>query len=122
MSTALLTVDNLGDLDNGSARLAIDDAIARAAKDIDDRGQDGKEREVNIKIRMVRTDAGQGQVVMHVECGTKTPVYRTAGTIANVKVKRDEKTNESQPCLQFQTLDPKDPDQRTFDDYEGQDR
>jgi len=39
-----LCLDNIGELDSGSARLVIDAAIWAAVADLDDRGEDGKPR------------------------------------------------------------------------------
>lgn len=49
---ANLSLANLHELDNGAAGLVIDDAIRKAVADLDDRGDDGKPRLVNIVVSL----------------------------------------------------------------------
>ncbi len=44
MAATVLTIDTLGDLDHGSARMVINEAIDAVMRDVDGRGEDGKER------------------------------------------------------------------------------
>lgn len=104
----------LGDLDSGAAEKIITAGLNSMLADLDDRGDDGKPREVNIKVILVRADDGRSDtVVAHVEVGTKCPSRRTAGTMG--KIRMSVRGAE----FQFQTLAPDDPNQRTIDELEG---
>lgn len=104
-----LSLDSLGDLDNGAARLMIDRALAAAVADLDDRGDDGKARKVVITLELKRTEGGL--VVSHVQAKAAVPVYRTAGTLGKLRQKKG-----GQAALDFQQHAADDPDQRTIDE------
>lgn len=103
-----LTLGTLGLLDGGAAELIIDEAIRAAAEDIDNRGEDGKPRAVNIVITLCRMD--NGYVEAHVEAEAKVPKKRTASTLSKVR------RSGGQTELVFQQFAPEDPDQRTIDE------
>lgn len=106
-----VSLENLGELDNGAAKTVINAALMRAIADLDDRGDDGKPREVTIKVSMKKIDGGL--VSTHVEAATKCPSYVTNGTVCRPKVVG------GQARLLFQQLAPDDPDQRTIDEALG---
>jgi hypothetical protein len=103
-----ITLDTIGALDNDAARLIINKAIDEAVADLDDRGEDEKEREVIIKLTLKRMDGAD--VVAHVTAYAKLPPRRTHGTVSRVQ------RQGSQTTLQFQTWAPDDPNQRTIDE------
>lgn len=105
-----ICLDNLGDLDSGHARAVVDAAIRLAAADLDDRGEDGKPRQVNIILSMVKMD--NGLTAVHIEAESKLPRRRTHSTLAQVK------QEDGQAQLMFQTLAPGEPTQRTIDEAE----
>lgn len=107
---ATLCLDNLGDLDNGTARLAIDHTIAKAIADIDDRGDDGKPRRVTIVLSLQKMD--NGLIASHVETSLKTPSLKTAGTVAKLQRRGDKETR-----LVFQQFAPESPEQTTIDQH-----
>jgi len=108
-----VSCDTIGNLDHGTARVAIDRAIRTVVADLDDRGEDGKPRKVNITLEFSKMEGGQ--IVTSVEVGTALPKLRSAGTIGRV-VRKDGKS-----IVMFQDLSPDDPDQRTIDDVGRED-
>jgi hypothetical protein len=109
-----LTLETIGDLDSGAARVAINRTIARAIADIDDRGDDGKVRTVTIKLELKRMN--NGLIESNIVAGASVPAYRTNSTIAEPKRKGDETQ------LLFQSLAPDDPHQRTLDELTDEER
>lgn len=110
-----LKLDAIGDLDEGAARLIINAALATAIHDLDDRGADGKPREVTISLKMVRLSEGKSDNVgITVEAAAKLPKYSTPGTIGKIK------SRNGVAMLAFQESDATDPDQRTIDELESQ--
>lgn len=103
-----LCLDSLGELDHGTARVVIDAALRKAVEDLDDRGDDGKPREVNIKVTMEKIDGGLTSA--HVKVAAKIPEYQINGTVCRHKVVNGHSR------LLFQQLAPDDPDQRTIDE------
>lgn len=70
------TVDGIGDLDDGRARLVIDDAIARIMNDLDDRPYLTKARTIDIRLEMkpeVSDRGGLKGVHTAVSVRTKAP-------------------------------------------------
>lgn len=108
MAELKLSLENLGELDGGSAELVINNALRLAVHDLDDRGKDGKPREVNIKVIMTQMD--NGIPIVRVDCGVKVPAFRTAETIGILRRVGDEST------VRFQSLAPGEPTQRTIDE------
>lgn len=106
-----LTLDSLGELDNGAARAIVDHAIRTCVQDLDDRGEDEKPRKVVIDLEMVKLD--NGLTAAHVSAKVVLPPRRTASTVAVIR------NQGGQPGLLFQTLAPDDPHQRTLDEVEG---
>lgn len=107
-----ITCETLGALDNGLAGQIIDAALREASFDIDDRGQDGKPRKVEIHIVMKMLK--NGQVVTTVEATPKVPRRKTAETIGQVKRVGPGRTN-----IVFSQFAPEDPHQRTIDDVDA---
>jgi hypothetical protein len=107
-----LCLATLGELNSGAAGVVIDSALRGLVADLDDRGDDGKERKTIITIGAKKLD--NGQVAIAVEAKTKVPAYRTPATIGNLKHVKGEL------FVQFQSEDPEDPDQMTLDEYRNQ--
>jgi hypothetical protein len=114
-----LTCRTLGDLGEGAAALVIDAALNEAMRDVDDRGhEDGKVRKVQITVELEKLD--NGQVKASVEAAAMIPKRRTPSTFGNLRFGKTSETSE----FHFQSLDRKDPDQRTIDELlknEGRD-
>lgn len=101
----------LHELDNGAAGAIIDAAIREAVMDLEDRAaEDGKPRQVEVKVTFSRAD--NGQIITHVEANAKVPRRRTASTIGKIGV---GKPGES--AMLFQTMAPDDPNQSTIDQH-----
>ncbi len=107
-----LTLQTIGDLDGGAGRAIIEAAIGEAIRDLDDRGEDGKPRKVEIVLTFTRRP--NGQVECDLEAAPKGPRRRTASTVCNVRMD----LVKQQAQLLFQTQAPSDPDQRTLDEME----
>ncbi len=105
-----LTLDTIGELDSGAARVIIDAAIRAAIVDLDDRGEDQKPRKVVITLDLKALD--NGMITASVDAQVKVPARRTASTLGNVR------TRDAMPQMMFQTLAPDDPSQRTIDEVE----
>ena len=104
-SAVQLCLANIGLLDRGAAQLVVDQALAKAVSDTDDRGDDGKARIVEIKVSMVKLKSGMIEATL--EAGLKLPIYRVNPTAANVHVDHVTKQN----VLQFQPMSPENPAQ-----------
>lgn len=50
-----LNLENLADLDNGTAGIVINSALRSAIRDTEDRGDDRKARKVTIEVNMVKS-------------------------------------------------------------------
>lgn len=111
MALVPITLKTLGDLDGGYASGIIDARLAAAVADLDDRGTDGKERTVVIKVVLTRMD--NGQVLMRLEADFKPPAMRTAATFG--RIKRDQSTGKT--VLVFSQGAPDNPEQPTLDQY-----
>lgn len=112
-----LTVDRLGDLDGGIARHLINDAISTAMKDLMERGErDGKPREVTIKLAF---EFSGDQIITDVRAKATVPEYRSGITVGKGRMVPG-KPNEV--GFLFQPLNPEDPQQGTFADYEKEGR
>ncbi len=101
-----LTVDKIGDLAGGLFRTQVNDALATIKADLDDRGNDGKERVLKLTISFKREVArDEDSVVIDPEVIPKLPSYRPMTTIGKVKIQAGE------PVLLFQEHVPSNPDQ-----------
>lgn len=107
-----ITLANVGELDHGSARLVIDDAIRAAVADVDDRGQDGKPRTVVVTLTLQKVE-GSDTISAHVEAEARVPKRRTGRTFATVG-----RLGGGEVGLLFQAHSPGDPFQKTIDELE----
>ena len=112
MAEMRLSLEQIRHLDGGASGAIIDAAIADAVRDIDDRGEDGKPRTVEIRLNFIKRP--NGQVEVEVEAAAKVPRRRTASTCCNLK----SNPTGTSPILLFQQYSPADPDQRTIDELE----
>ena len=88
MPQEALAAANIHQLDNGIAGRLIDSALASALRDLDDRGEeDGKPREVNIKLIMLKA---RGNLLTEVQVTTKSPAYRSNLTVGELRQKGRE--------------------------------
>ena len=104
-SAVQLTADTIGDLDGGSAKFAIDAAIRSAIRDVEDRGEDGKARDVTIKLTFKNEN---GPVSIACQVAAKIPNYSTKKTIS---VLHDV---AGKPTLKFQPATPQNPNQEEY--------
>ncbi len=108
-----LSFATLGELDGGAARAIIEAAIREAMTDLDDRGQDGLPRRVDVRLTVKQMP--NGLVEAHVEATASVPKRRTNSTICRLKRSSDRSAR-----LLFQDGAPDDPDQRTLDEASPQ--
>jgi hypothetical protein len=108
-----ITLESLGDLDNGRAKLIIDAAIRQAVFDIDDRGDDGKPRQVVITLSLSKLPEHEA-INMGLTAHAKLPPRRTGGTLGLVKAQAGGEIG-----VLFQTHASTEPHQRTLDEAES---
>lgn len=87
MSTLTLNLDNLGDLAQGSTKSMIDADIALVVSDLDQHGDDGKVREVTIKVKCW-VDEGTKEKRVVITSKPSLPARMSAETRARTKVDR----------------------------------
>ena len=109
MAITNLTCSNIGALDDGAAAHVINAALREAIADLEDRGEDGKARQVCIILEMTKD---QGLIIAHVQAGAKIPKRRTGNTSGKIVL------DGKQAAFQFSELAPDDPTQHTIDEYE----
>jgi hypothetical protein len=106
MPAVALSLANLGELSNGAAGVVIDAAIAAAVRDTEDRGlEDGKPREVTIKLKLTKID--DDTVTAEVEAKTSVPAYKPKKTIGQITYAGPGKN----PSIVFQPANAERPDQ-----------
>lgn len=79
MPKTLFTLDTLGDLDDGTTRLMVDQALAEALADCDNRPHLDKARRITITLHMLpvlNDNGGMKGVNAAVEVGSKFPGRR----------------------------------------------
>lgn len=113
MAKLALALETLGELDAGRARAVINSAINAAIADLDDRGDDCKERIVTVTVTMVK-DEKSGKNRVWVQARAKVPAYRTHTTEARTAHKTGGDLG-----LFFQSESPENVDQETFDFPDG---
>ncbi len=97
----------IGELNQGSAGVLIDRAIADAIHDLDDRGQeDNKARKVNVTL--VLEPRKDGEAEASVEVKLSLPAYQTAQHVCG-RVR-----SGGELALLFEGLSPERPDQRAL--------
>lgn len=110
MPTDFLTIDKLGDLDEGLAGAAVNRDIASAIRDAEDRGlEDGKPRKVIVELSFEKVSKDQMTVTL--ESSWKGPKLRTNPTSCRVQL------TTKGPSLVFRPDNREHPDQMTFADY-----
>ena len=103
-----LNSDTIGDLGGGTARPMINQELAKAVDDLYDRGEeDGKPRQVIIKIDLVRKEH---LIVAQATAEAKLPPRRAYATSTEINHK------SGQPVMLFQSANPERADQPTFED------
>lgn len=113
MAQTTLTCDTLGDLDNGTARIAINGALSEAIKDTNERGDDGKSRKVTITLTFDQLKKS-ANVTVDVEASVKVPSYKTNPTVVQLKFTPD-KGGKNKPIAAFQEHAAENPEQSTID-------
>ena len=113
MAHKQLSCKNIGELNRGLAEMAIDKALNDAITDLDDRGEeDGKPREVLIKLSMVKRP--DGLVETDLQTKVTVPPRRTPATVIR-PVHKDGQTK-----LFFEVFSPDNPDQPAFIGDDGE--
>ena len=90
MSTLTLNLENLGDLDQGSTKSMIDSDIALCVADLDTHGDDGRVREVTVKVKMWVENPGTPKASKRVVVTSKPsiPARMSGETMARTKIDR----------------------------------
>lgn len=109
MMSLNLDLATIADLDAGAAGVVINREIQKALADLEDRGEDGAARTVDIKISL-KLDGNAVKVVA--EAKANLPKYRTGPTFG--KLKRKGNT----VGMAFVPDSPQNPDQMTMTDAE----
>lgn len=102
-----LSIDTVGDLDEGRTRAVIDKAIADAIADTEDRGNDGAVRKVKIQLSFERVEDHEVRVKCEVK--TECPSYKTYPTKARVRQEGPGRVG-----ARFSKYSPDNPDQTTM--------
>lgn len=104
-----LSMETIGDLDNGVFGLLVDKEIDALAKDLDDRGEeDGKARHLAIDIEVIKV---KGIVIITPKVAAKLPPRVSNSTAAKERMKEKGQTE-----LLFQQMNRDDADQPTLED------
>jgi hypothetical protein len=108
-----LSLDTLGQLNDGAAGLLINRRIAEAVADLEDRGgEDGKARAVEIRLELTIV---KGVVLAAVEASAKVPRFRTDSHAVEI-ARRDGAS-----LLLFRDHSPEDPRQTAIPEIENRD-
>lgn len=83
MSVAPLTCDNIGELNCGRARAAINSVLAQVLADLDERGDDGKERRATITVAIGRIN-DTSNIYIDVRTKVTMPSLDSGSTIAEL--------------------------------------
>lgn len=109
-----LSAETIPLLNNGAAAMIIDKQIKLAVADLLDRGaEDGKPREVTIKLTMAVVNKMN---VVEVSAGSKVPAYVSGGTQGDIRVRTEK--GEQIKTFVFRENGGR-PDQPEFDEFEG---
>lgn len=103
-----LSLATIGALDDGLAGAIINAEINTAVADLEDRGQDGKERKVIIELNMIKDE--HGKIAVDVKAQAKMPPRRVAPT--NALMGQDAQSKVAK--LVFQDDNPERADQPTL--------
>lgn len=104
-----VSLATLKDLDYGRSAAAIDDALKKMFVDLDDRGNDKKERKVNITIAAGKLGDAP-EIYIDVRVKTAFPTYDTQSTIARLQFR-----GPGDVGAEFTPEAPENPDQGTID-------
>jgi hypothetical protein len=102
----ILTIDTLGDLDGGMVRAAVNQLLAAAIHDLEDRGHDEKPRKVVIEVSLTKINEEQVGVV--VSASARLPKVQPRPTITMLRLQ------QGKPAITFQSQSPQDPRQPNF--------
>lgn len=107
MPLSPLSIDTIGELNNGAAAVAINRELAKMFADLEDRGpEDRKPRTVVITIESVYDS--EGQFAVTAQAKANLPPFRTGATMAQIRQVAGE------PTLAFQTNNAENPNQPTL--------
>jgi hypothetical protein len=107
MANQTLTLESLGDLNMGTARVIVNEEIKRAVLDTEDRGGDEKPRKVVIEVIMTRRE--DGLIETEIAAQAKLPPRRAASTTCKPVHRGKNDVN-----LVFESWSPENPDQAAF--------
>lgn len=85
MPREILQMVNVGDVSDGYVGRAVNDALERVFKDIDDRGHDGLTRTVKIELKISKVANDRIEIVPVIDC--KIPPHKPSRTVAKMDVK-----------------------------------
>ena len=107
MPLSPLSIDTIGELHDGAARIAINRELAKMFSDLEDRGpEDRKPRTVVITVEAVY--AAEGEFFVTAQAKANLPPFRTGETRAQIR------QVNGQPALAFQTMNAENPNQPTL--------
>jgi len=89
VETTNLNLDSLGMIGGGVTGVLLEKLISQAAYDLQDRGDDGKTRKINITVNLTQSKAGT--VDVNVEANCKLPNYVTPVTGAKTQYNHSDK-------------------------------
>lgn len=109
MPLTQLTIQSIGELNDGLAAAAVNRDLADAIRDCEDRGiEDGKSRKVIIEVTV--TKITNNEMSIEVESSWRGPKHRTEPTIATINMM------QGGPGLFFRPDNSDRPDQQTLGD------
>lgn len=111
-----LTLESLGDLDDGRVAKAFLAELRNIVRDCQDRPQDKKPRTLTLEAQIVPVVASEGGIVEldGVECE-----FKIVGRVPSRKSKTYTLRANNKGQVSFSCDNPTNPDQRTFFDGEG---
>ena len=110
-SPAILNAETIGMLDEGAAAMAIDRALDSVIWDVENRGADGKARQVTIVLTFKKDmDVTGNPVNIDLDVKTKMPALCTNRTTTKITLKNGK------PELRFSPQSAGNPDQRSIVD------
>lgn len=113
MSLKQLTIDTIGNIDDGRVRLAIDRDLEAICKDVSNRPFDASRRSLTIKIDIIPTPNSDGVLeTVEVDVTTTAKVPKRRAQPAKMLIKPNGK-------LLFNDHSQDDPKQLTLDQHDG---
>jgi hypothetical protein len=110
MAITQLKLETLADVDHGRGAAAVNHVLAIVANDLNERGDDGQERTVTVKLTFKRKKNDAGKYAMQVRASYKLPTLDSAETELSTGY------NNGAPVLSFRPETPDNVDQKELFD------